>query len=70
MRRRSGSGARTCRDRAPPWSRRARLATLSGVADSIMDLVEGAMDSPWVYLAILAFAALDAFFPIVPSESW
>jgi membrane-associated protein len=39
------------------------------VADSIMDLVEGAMDSPWVYLAILAFAAIDAFFPIVPSET-
>ena len=34
-----------------------------------MDLVEGAMDSPWVYLAILAFAAIDAFFPIVPSET-
>jgi membrane-associated protein len=39
------------------------------VADSIMDLVEGAMGSPWVYLALLGFAALDAFFPIVPSES-
>jgi membrane-associated protein len=34
-----------------------------------MDLVEGAMGSPWVYLALCAFAALDAFFPIVPSES-
>jgi membrane-associated protein len=39
------------------------------VADSITDLVEGAMGSPWVYLALCAFAALDAFFPIVPSES-
>jgi membrane protein DedA with SNARE-associated domain len=39
------------------------------VADSILDIVEGAMDSPWVYLAILAFAAIDAFFPIVPSET-
>jgi membrane-associated protein len=39
------------------------------VADSIIDLVEGAMGSPWVYLALCAFAALDAFFPIVPSES-
>ncbi len=27
------------------------------------------MGSPWVYAALLAFAALDAFFPIVPSES-
>ena len=34
-----------------------------------MELVEGAMGSPWVYLALLAFAALDAFFPVVPSES-
>jgi membrane-associated protein len=34
-----------------------------------MDLVEGAMGSPWVYLALCAFAAIDAFFPIVPSES-
>jgi membrane-associated protein len=39
------------------------------VADSITDLVEGAMGSPWVYVALCAFAALDAFFPIVPSES-
>jgi membrane-associated protein len=39
------------------------------VADAIMDLAEGAMGSPWIYAALLAFAALDAFFPIVPSES-
>ena len=39
------------------------------MADAITDLVEGAMGSPWVYLALLAFAAIDAFFPIVPSES-
>ena len=34
-----------------------------------MDLAEGAMDSPWIFAALFAFAALDAFFPIVPSES-
>ena len=39
------------------------------MADAITDLVEGAMGSPWVYLALFAFAALDAFFPLVPSES-
>jgi membrane-associated protein len=39
------------------------------VADAIMDLAEGAMDSPWIFLALFAFAAVDAFFPIVPSES-
>ena len=27
------------------------------------------MDSPWIYVAILAFALIDAFFPIVPSET-
>jgi membrane protein DedA with SNARE-associated domain len=39
------------------------------VADAITELVEGAMGSPWVYVALCAFAAIDAFFPIVPSES-
>lgn len=34
-----------------------------------MDLVEGAMGSPWLYVALLAFAAIDGFFPAVPSES-
>jgi membrane protein DedA with SNARE-associated domain len=42
---------------------------LPDVADSIMELAEGAMDSPWIFAALFAFAALDAFFPIVPSES-
>src|SRR5829696_3750755 len=39
------------------------------MADAITELVEGAMGSPWVYLALCAFAAIDAFFPAVPSES-
>jgi membrane-associated protein len=39
------------------------------MADAITDLVEGAMGSPWVYLALCAFAAIDAFLPAVPSES-
>ena len=39
------------------------------VSDAIMDYVEGAMGSPWVYLALLAFAMIDAFLPVVPSES-
>jgi len=34
-----------------------------------MELAENAMDSPWIFAALFAFAALDAFFPIVPSES-
>ena len=39
------------------------------MAEAITELVEGAMASPWVYLALCAFAAIDAFFPVVPSES-
>lgn len=39
------------------------------VTDSIVELVEGAMATPWVYVALFAFAAIDAFFPAVPSES-
>jgi membrane-associated protein len=39
------------------------------MADAITELVEGAMGSPWVYLALCAFAAIDAFLPAVPSES-
>jgi membrane-associated protein len=34
-----------------------------------MDLAERAMDSPWIFAALFAFAALDAFLPVVPSES-
>jgi membrane protein DedA with SNARE-associated domain len=39
------------------------------VSDAITQMVEGAMGSPWVFAALFAFAAIDAFFPIVPSES-
>jgi len=39
------------------------------MGEAITELVEGAMGSPWVYLALCAFAAIDAFFPVVPSES-
>ena len=39
------------------------------MGDAIMNLVEGAMSSPWLYVALLAFAAIDGFFPAVPSES-
>jgi len=39
------------------------------MSDAITQLVEGAMASPWVLLALFAFAAIDGFFPAVPSES-
>src|SRR5215207_1856118 len=39
------------------------------MAEAITELVEGAMGSPWVLLALFALAAIDGFFPVVPSES-
>lgn len=38
---------------------------LDGVNDLALDLA----GSPWVYLIVLAFVAVDAFFPPIPSES-
>jgi membrane-associated protein len=38
---------------------------LDGVNDVILDLA----GSPWVYLTVFAFVAVDAFFPPIPSES-
>lgn len=34
-----------------------------------MEALETAITSPWAYLAVFAIAALDAFFPAVPSET-
>ena len=39
------------------------------MADRITELVENAVGSPWIYVALFAFAAIDAFLPLVPSES-
>jgi membrane-associated protein len=39
------------------------------MTDAIQTFVEGAMDSPWLYLALFAFAAIDGIIPAVPSES-
>ncbi len=37
--------------------------------DGLVDALEGAMNTPWIYLAVFAIAAIDAFFPVVPSET-
>ncbi|WP_165969428.1 DedA family protein [Actinomadura sp. KC06] len=37
--------------------------------DAVMGLVDTAVTSPWFYLALFVLAALDGFFPVVPSES-
>jgi membrane-associated protein len=39
------------------------------VDGSIIDLVNNAMSSPWIYLALFLLAALDSFLPLVPSET-
>jgi membrane protein DedA with SNARE-associated domain len=39
------------------------------MSEDIIHWVEGAMASPWVLLALFAFAAIDGFFPLVPSET-
>ena len=37
--------------------------------DAILTFVETVMASPWLYLVLFAVAAVDGFFPLVPSES-
>lgn len=37
--------------------------------DGLVEALEGAMSTPWIYLAVFAIAAIDAFFPVVPSET-
>lgn len=37
--------------------------------DSLLELAYGAMTSPWIYLAVFVFTAVDAIFPLVPSET-
>ena len=53
----------------PPIAMLGRSATVRGVTDAITHIVEGAMASPWVLLALFAVAAIDGFFPVVPAES-
>jgi membrane-associated protein len=39
------------------------------MTDAILQAVEGMVTTPWIYVALFAVAALDGFFPVVPSES-
>ncbi|ADB32420.1 SNARE associated Golgi protein [Kribbella flavida DSM 17836] len=39
------------------------------MADAILHFTEELMSSWWIYLALFGFAALDGFFPAVPSET-
>ncbi|MFF0739329.1 DedA family protein [Streptomyces sp. NPDC004111] len=37
--------------------------------EAIVQAVEGFVTTPWVYVVLFAIAALDGFFPVVPSET-
>jgi membrane protein DedA with SNARE-associated domain len=39
------------------------------MTEAILAFVHDAMASPWIYVVIVGLALLDAFFPIVPSET-
>ncbi|MEU9891739.1 DedA family protein [Sphaerisporangium sp. NPDC051011] len=39
------------------------------MSQALLDLLNNVMTSPWVYLALFALAAVDGFFPAVPSET-
>lgn len=39
------------------------------MSDVILPFVENLMASPWIYLVLFAIAAVDGFFPLVPSET-
>ncbi|MEU0521435.1 DedA family protein [Streptosporangium sp. NPDC006007] len=39
------------------------------MTQAILDAVQQAMTSPWIYLALFALAMLDGFFPVVPAET-
>lgn len=39
------------------------------MTDVVLPFVEDVMSSPWIYLVLFAVAAVDGFFPLVPSET-
>ncbi|MFD0684426.1 DedA family protein [Actinomadura fibrosa] len=39
------------------------------MSDAILDALRGSMSSPWIYAALFGLAMLDAFVPVVPSET-
>ena len=39
------------------------------MTDALLPLVESVVLSPWLYAVLFALAAVDGFFPIVPSET-
>ena len=39
------------------------------MGDTALELVRGVMTSPWLYAVLVGLAVLDAFLPLVPSET-
>ena len=39
------------------------------MTDAVLPLVESVVFSPWLYAVLFALAAIDGFFPVVPSET-
>src|SRR4051794_10189503 len=39
------------------------------MSDVILNLLDGVMTSPWIYVALFALAAIDGVLPLVPSET-
>ncbi|MEY2513623.1 MAG: rane-associated protein [bacterium] len=39
------------------------------MSDALLQLVESVVLSPWLYAVLFALAAVDGFFPVVPSET-
>ncbi len=52
-----------------PWARPQEAGTLNDMADVILQLIQDVIASPWIYLILFSVAAIDGFFPIVPSEA-
>jgi membrane-associated protein len=45
------------------------LEALGEFADAILVIAENAMSSPWIYVVILLFAAIDSVLPAIPAET-
>src|SRR5215213_8980995 len=39
------------------------------MTDALLPLAENVVSSPWLYAVLLMLAAVDGFFPVVPSEA-
>ncbi|CAM5433986.1 hypothetical protein SSPIM334S_00944 [Streptomyces spiroverticillatus] len=45
------------------------IPTVAAMNDAIVPAVEGFVTTPWAYVLLFGIAALDGFFPVVPSET-